>query len=71
VLTSLHATGGYERERFFGDPWASIVDFVMLAILLWAATGLVMLWRERGTRRMGALALAGGIILVAVLLPGL
>jgi len=71
VLASRHATGGYEQERSLGDPWASIVDFVMVAILLWAATGLVMGWRIRGTRRTGALALAGGIVLVTVLLLGL
>ncbi|MEZ4699144.1 MAG: PepSY-associated TM helix domain-containing protein [Rhodothermales bacterium] len=68
VLEMLHRRRGFQHPFFAHDAWAFIVDSVIVAILLWAATGLWMWWEMLKTRRLGALFLAAGVALFALFL---
>jgi hypothetical protein len=70
-LTGMHARGGFEQEGVLDRAWAVVVDIVCVAMLVWIATGLLMWWRIRRTRRWGAAAILGGVISFAVFLAGL
>ncbi len=67
-LEMLHRRRGYDQNFLANDFWAFIVDGVILAILLWGATGLWMWWEMVRTRRPGALFLAAGVVLFALFL---
>ena len=63
-ISGMHATGGYGQERSINDAWAFVVDVVMVAVLLWAATGLYMWWKLGHARLWGAVALGSGIVVM-------
>ena len=61
-LGGMHTRAEFDQDLLLADAWAVTVDFVMMAILLWIATGLIMFWGVRHARFWGFLALGGGII---------
>lgn len=61
-FTTLHARGGYHHDRFLHDLWAFIVDLVCIGFILWVASGIVMWWQLKQTRRWGAIALGAGVV---------
>ncbi len=62
LLTGMHARGGFQHDLFLDDAWAVTVDIVMIAILLWIASGVYMWWHVPGVRFWGVVALGGGWI---------
>lgn len=62
-LEMLHRRRGFDQPFLANDTWAVIVDGVIVAILLWAATGLWMWWEMLRTRRLGAWCLLAGTTL--------
>lgn len=64
-LEMLHRRRGFDQPFLANDTWAVIVDGVIVAILLWAATGLWMWWEMLRTRRLGAWCLVAGAALFA------
>ena len=56
---------------FLFDAWAVVIDFVMLAILIWIASGLYMWYQLRQTWFWGAIALGSGVTSFLVFLLGL
>lgn len=68
TLGNLHATVGYGKGRLVDDVWAFIVDIVVIAFLLWAATGLYMWWKHGKARITGIAALGAGIATMVMFL---
>ena len=60
-LEMMHRRRGFQQPFIANDIYAVIVDGVIVAILLWAATGLWMWWEMIRTRKPGAWSLAAGI----------
>jgi len=67
-LEMLHRRRGFDAEYLANDLWALIVDGVIVAIMLWAATGIWMWFEMSRTRRLGTACLFCGSTLFAVLL---
>ena len=70
-LTGMHARGGFAQDAFLPDAWGVMVDIVMIAILIWIASGIYMWFTLRRTRLWGSLALAAGVLSMAGFLVGL
>jgi len=62
VLTGMHARGGFNHGSLLGNAWAVIIDLVCVGMLLWIASGIIMWWDLRRTRRWGLIALASGVL---------
>ena len=60
-LTRLHTAHGYPGRVGARWVWAIIVDVTAALMIFWAASGLVMWWQMKPTRRGGAVALAAGM----------
>jgi hypothetical protein len=60
ILTGMHARAGFDQEAFLPDAWAVMVDFAMIATLLWICTGLYMWWHIKPHRNWGLAALTAG-----------
>jgi hypothetical protein len=60
-LTRLHTTHGFPPERNARWVWAIVVDAMAFVLVFWGGSGLIMWWRIRRTRRLGAVALAVSI----------
>lgn len=67
-LERMHRRRGFQHDYVLEDLWAASVDLTILALLVLAGSGIWMWWELKTTRRMGALALAGGIALFALFL---
>ena len=67
-LEMLHRRRGYTEEHLANDLWALIVDVVVIAIVVWAITGLWMWFGISRTRKLGSLCLLGGSSLFLFLL---
>jgi len=67
-LERMHRRRGYQYDRPLEDAWAVSVDFFIVAVILWVASGIWMWWEMKSARRWGALAVAGGIALFGVFL---
>lgn len=52
-LERLHRKRGYDQPFLSDQLWALTVDLTILAVVIWAATGLWIWWRIRLTRRTG------------------
>lgn len=65
VLELLHRRRGFDQPYWANDAWAWIVDGVIVAIIIWAGTGLWMWWEMKPTRKIGAILLVAGIVLFA------
>jgi hypothetical protein len=67
-LEMLHRRGGLGESFLANDLWAILVDVVIVAIALWAGTGIWMWWGLPRTRILGGLCLIGGSTLFLFLL---
>jgi hypothetical protein len=67
-LEMLHRRRGFQQPYVTNDLWAIFVDVVILAIILWAFTGVWMWWEMSKTRRLGAICLSAGVALFLVFL---
>lgn len=70
-LTRLHTASGYPYR---GGPrwgWGLAVDATAVAMLFWAASGLVMWWQVRAARRWGVLVLLLSTAVAAYLAVGM
>ncbi len=65
TLERFHRRRGYATGYPLDTAWAVSVDLVIVAMIFWALSGLWMWWEMKVTRRLGALALAGGAGLFA------
>jgi hypothetical protein len=64
----LHRRRGFSEDYLANDLWAFIVDSVIVAIVLWAVTGLWMWLEMSRTRKLGSICLMGGSALFSFLL---
>ncbi len=60
TLTTMHARAGFQHESFWDDFWAVMVDVVMIAFLLWVASGIYIWWKLPALRVWGLVTLIGG-----------
>lgn len=70
-LNRLHRRRGYQQPYAADRFMAVVVDAVIVALVLWAATGLLMWWEMRATRTWGYVSVAAGIALFVVLVAAL
>ena len=63
-LHTVHGTPGYTGAVWL---WSWIVDLMGVAMIVWAATGVVMWWTICGVRMWGAVALATGGVVIVIL----
>jgi hypothetical protein len=66
-LNRLHRRRGYQQPYAADRVMAVSVDVVIVAMVIWAASGLWMWWEMRATRFWGIAAAASGILLFALL----
>jgi hypothetical protein len=59
-LERFHRRRGYGTGYLLDNIWAITVDAVILAIVIWAGSGLWMWWELKSSRLPGLLALLGG-----------
>ena len=59
-LTGMHARGGFDHEGALALSWSVVVDLVVVAMIVWIASGLYMWWELPGQRRWGWLAIVAG-----------
>ncbi len=59
-LTGMHVRGGWEGSRFWDNFWGLTVDLVVLATLIWVASGLYIWWKLKRFRFWGGICLAAG-----------
>lgn len=64
-LERFHRRRGYDTGYVVDTVWAATVDLFIVAMILWALSGLWMWWEMKVTRRYGAVALAVGVVLFA------
>jgi hypothetical protein len=64
-LERMHRRRGFQQRYFADIVWGSLVDLFILAMIVWALSGLWMWWEMKVTRLFGAIALLGGIGLFA------
>ena len=68
MLERFHRRRGYATGYTMDTAWAVTVDVAIGAMIFWVLSGLWMWWEMKVTRRLGALALAGGACLFALFL---
>jgi hypothetical protein len=61
MLERFHRRRGYETGYGLDTAWATTVDLVIVAMVVWALSGLWMWWELKVTRKLGALAALGGV----------
>jgi hypothetical protein len=66
-LLRLHTAHGYPYRADGRAAWAVLVDVMATVLVLWGASGLVMWWQVRATRRSGAMVLLLSVATAAVL----
>jgi hypothetical protein len=64
-LERFHRRRGYATGYGLDTVWAGSVDLVIAAMVFWVLSGLWMWWEMKVTRKLGALAVLGGIALFA------
>jgi hypothetical protein len=67
-LERMHRRRGYQQPYALDYTWAFTVDLFIAGVIFWALSGLWMWWELKLTRRMGTLALLGGVALFAFFL---
>jgi hypothetical protein len=60
-LERFHRRRGYVTGYTLDTIWAVSVDLIIVAMVVWALSGLWMWWEMKITRTLGAIALAGGL----------
>jgi hypothetical protein len=67
-LERFHRRRGYATGYALDTVWAGSVDLFIIAMVFWVASGLWMWWEMKVTRRLGLMALAGGVGVFALYL---
>lgn len=67
-LEMLHRRHGFAADYLANDLWAVIVDVVIVAIVMWAATGIYLWFGLSQTFKLGSACLLGGSALFLFLL---
>jgi hypothetical protein len=62
-LERMHRRRGFQHPYGLDDIWAFLVDLFIAAMVFWALSGLWLWWEMKVTRKLGLLALVGGIAL--------
>ena len=70
-LTAAHFRAGFEYPYLLEQLWGAIVDLLIVATLIWIASGLYLWWNLGRFRFWGFVSLAGGIATFALLVLGL
>lgn len=60
-LERMHRRRGYQHDYALEDAWGFTVDFTIVAMIFWVASGLWMWWEMRRTRFWGAVFGAAGL----------
>lgn len=68
LLERMHRRRGFQHPYLLDDTWGFLVDLFLFAMAGWLLSGLWMWWEMKLTRTLGALSLAAGIALFALLL---
>ena len=63
VLERMHRRRGYSQPFVRDRIWGVLVDAFVVLSLVWVFTGVWMWWELRVTRRLGAICLAGGLVI--------
>jgi hypothetical protein len=66
-LSRFHRRRGYQQPYAADRMMAVAVDLVIVAMVLWAASGLWMWWEMRATRWWGIAAAASGVAIFSLL----
>jgi len=64
----MHRRRGFQTPYALDDTWAFTVDVFIAGVIFWALSGLWMWWELKVTRKLGAIALSGGVALFALFL---
>ncbi len=67
-LESLHRRRGFQSMFLLDNLWGAVVDAVIVAMVIWALSGLWMWWELKLTRLTGAVFLSSGLVLFTVFL---
>jgi hypothetical protein len=67
-LERMHRRRGYQSGYLADNLWAFLVDFFIVAMILWVASGLWMWWEMKLTRRLGAIFAGAGLALFVAFL---
>ncbi|MCP5114235.1 MAG: hypothetical protein GY953_25680, partial [bacterium] len=67
-LERMHRRRGYRAGLGLENAWAFSVDFVIVAMVFWVASGLWMWWGLRATRRWGTICAVAGLATFALFL---
>ena len=67
-LERMHRRRGFQHSYAREDAWAFSVDLFIAAVIFWSLSGLWMWWELKVTRRLGSLALLGGVSLFSFFL---
>jgi len=70
-LNRFHHRRGYQQPFAADQLFAVSIDVVIVAMVLWALSGLWMWWEMRATRRWGMLSLVAGLAVFVGLVVGL
>lgn len=68
LLARLHTRHGYGTDYAADDTWAFTVDLAIVAMLFWVLSGFWLWWEMKATRRLGTVAMLGGLGLFALFL---
>jgi hypothetical protein len=61
ILTEMHVRGGFEKGGALDLAWSGMADLSGAGLVIWAISGVYMLWRMRQLWVWGGLALGGGV----------
>jgi hypothetical protein len=71
LLTAAHFRAGFEYPYALEWLWGTMVDLLVVATLIWIASGLWLWWKLRRFRFWGGLALLAGVASFVLLVLGL
>ena len=67
-LERMHRRRGYDQPYASDDAWGFTVDVAMVTMVFWSLSGIWLWWELKPARRWGAISLAAGPALFALLL---
>ena len=70
-LLRLHVSRGYPTDPSVRTFWGAIVDVTAGLMIFWALSGVIMWWQMKALRRLGAIAIVGGVAMAGFLAYGM
>jgi hypothetical protein len=67
-LERMHRRRHYQPGFFLHNAWSASVDFVILAMIFWAASGVWLWWTLKRTRLLGVIFAAAGCLVFGLFL---